>query len=1017
MGNLRYSWDGRNNVSETLYSSTYDYAYPTSVRSPVPDSTGVYGLNTELTTSTAYDYNTGLPTEATDANGQITELKYEDPLLRPTKVIAPNGHQTITEYGAATSSSTRWVKSKSQIDATNWKEAISWFDGLGRGYLSQSIDDELDDVFAVTCYDNMGRVLKSSNPVRASSAPTCSSSLEWTTPGYDLSGRTISVTTPDSAVVETAYSLATSGSQIGTVVTVEDQAGKLRRSVTNALGKLKRVDEPTTSGLGATASPNQFTAYDYDILNNLITVSQGVQTRSFQYDALSRLKQATNPESGTINYTYDANGNLATKIDARTITTTYTYDRLNRVTLRDYSDGTTPNVSYYYDNLTNGKGKLKKVTSTVSITEYTGYDILGRVTAHKQTTDSVDYTTGYTYDLAGNLLEQTYPSGRVVKNTLDSDGALSQVQSKRSSETYRNFANGFNYNAADAVTSMRLGNGLWETNAFNSRLQPIQIGLGLGSATQNKLKLDYSYGTNTNNGNVLSQTITIPGVTDPFVQTYTYDELNRVLQADEKPLGWANCTSDPTKCWEQTFTYDRYGNRNFDEANTTTLVKNCGSSPNFTVCAADRKIVNPGFEANNRLETDDDYVFDNAGNTTEDALGRTFVYDAENKQIEVKDNSVAVGEYSYDGDGKRIKKHVPGTGELTVFIYDAAGKLIQEHSTIVQTGGNAKTVYTTNDHLGSPRINTDATGQVISRHDYHPFGDEVTRSGYGSDTIRKQFTGYERDGETDLDYAQARMFGSSLGRFTSPDPALVSASLQNPQTWNRFAYVMNNPLKYSDPLGLWAIRQTVYMKKDKNGDNTKEVDYVELVLFAEEGDDVNTLKDQFNLKSVNDATKLLTSLEKNGMRLSKADNSAIRNVFKEIERIEKDYQQDIIDKGGVEEANDNGRDCSMTTARISFQRTDLRGTPEVKAFAEGDRFGVANPERDPEDAKTGDAVLWMKDAAPTHLATFLMFNRSGEPLVYSKTNSTGPYERSTISDLSKNNQNFGRVTNYYVGRP
>lgn len=70
-----------------------------------------------------------------------------------------------------------------------------------------------------------------------------------------------------------------------------------------------------------------------------------------------------------------------------------------------------------------------------STTEYTAADILGRVTAHKQTTDGVEYTTGYSYDLGGNLLEQTYPLGRVVKNTLDSDGALSQVQSKRSSGT------------------------------------------------------------------------------------------------------------------------------------------------------------------------------------------------------------------------------------------------------------------------------------------------------------------------------------------------------------------------------------------------------------------------------------------------------------------------------------------------------------------------------------------------------------------------------------------------------
>src|SRR5690606_2883796 len=108
------------------------------------------------------------------------------------------------------------------------------------------------------------------------------------------------------------------GNEIGTVVTVTDQAGKLRRSITNALGHLKRVDEPNDAGqLGGVDSPNQKTVYTYDLLNNLITVSQGVQTRSFSYDALSRLTSATNPESGMIDYTYDANSNLVTKVDAR----------------------------------------------------------------------------------------------------------------------------------------------------------------------------------------------------------------------------------------------------------------------------------------------------------------------------------------------------------------------------------------------------------------------------------------------------------------------------------------------------------------------------------------------------------------------------------------------------------------------------------------------------------------------------------------------------------------------------
>ena len=196
------------------------------------------------------------------------------------------------------------------------------------------------------------------------------------------------------------------------------------------------------------------------------------------------------------------------------------------MTLRDYSDAT-PDVSYFYDNLTNAKGKLTKVSSTVSTTEYTAFDILGRVTAHKQTTDGTAYTTGYKYNLSGVLIEETYPSGRVIKNVLDAEGDLSIVLSKKNSSAgFWTYANSFTYNAAGAATSLQLGNGRWESTQFNSRLQPTQIALGTtgsGTLAYDLLKLNYGYGTTANNGNVQSQTITVSG-TGGFttVQNYAY---------------------------------------------------------------------------------------------------------------------------------------------------------------------------------------------------------------------------------------------------------------------------------------------------------------------------------------------------------------------------------------------------------------------------------------------------------------------------------------------------------------
>ena len=148
------------------------------------------------------------------------------------------------------------------------------------------------------------------------------------------------------------------------------------------------------------------------------------------------------------------------------------------------------------------------------------------------------------------------------------------------------------------------------------------------------------------------------------------------------------------------------------------------------------------------------------------------------------------------------------SGETTIFMSDASGKLVAEYSTQVEPIETASVAYLTADHLGSPRINTDRAGNVTSRYDFHPFGEQIYTSqrteglAYDADTVRKQFTGYERDNESDLDYAKARMFGYTLGRFTSPDPLAASANAALPQSWNRYSSSLNNPLSISDPTGM-----------------------------------------------------------------------------------------------------------------------------------------------------------------------------------------------------------------------
>lgn len=128
-------------------------------------------------------------------------------------------------------------------------------------------------------------------------------------------------------------------------------------------------------------------------------------------------------------------------------------------------------------------------------------------------------------------------------------------------------------------------------------------------------------------------------------------------------------------------------------------------------------------------------------------------------------------------------------------------------------GSSANVQWLISDHLGTPRLILDETGTLanVRRHDYLPFGDELfagtgartTANGYvAGDGLRQQFTSKERDVETGLDYFGARYFASVQGRFTSPDPLLQSGRAALPQSWNRYAYVLNSPLRLIDTDGL-----------------------------------------------------------------------------------------------------------------------------------------------------------------------------------------------------------------------
>ncbi|MBK7926306.1 MAG: RHS repeat-associated core domain-containing protein [Bryobacterales bacterium] len=211
-------------------------------------------------------------------------------------------------------------------------------------------------------------------------------------------------------------------------------------------------------------------------------------------------------------------------------------------------------------------------------------------------------------------------------------------------------------------------------------------------------------------------------------------------------------------------------------------------------------------------------AYDATGNLTNHPHVGQMTYDGQNRLVRHVSGGTTVT-LGYDAEGRRVKKDVSGV--VTKFAYDAAGRLAAEYAATMPVDMCTR-CFLTVDALGSTRLVTDgATGVVKQRRDYMPFGEQVdSAAAFGNRQLvldggvatynatggpRALFTGKERDAETGLDYFGARYMRAAQGRFTSPDAPFADQFVENPQSWNLYAYVRNNPLKYIDPTGRDAV--------------------------------------------------------------------------------------------------------------------------------------------------------------------------------------------------------------------
>lgn len=494
---------------ENATTHTYDPgagAYPTQSCDPLS-----HCLNA------AYDVNTGLETSFTDENGQITKYFY-DLMFRISQVNWPaqvvNGSAIIgqTTFTYTDTPGSISVQRMQQQDGNTAITDFQYFDGLGR-LVGTQLNDPSGNILVNTTFDAAGRVSTVTNPYRSTNDTT----YGVTGTKYDGLGRVIEIDRPDGSTAITTF--------VGNARQVQDEGNGTSRVTRifqrDALDRLVSVCEVTSASSASGDQPSNCnlqiagtgfsTAYQFDALDNVTAVQQGAAPRSFNYDSVSHLLSANNPESGITSYTYDNNGNVLTRTRPApnqgsrktTVTSTYQYDKINRLTGITYSDGSTPSINIHYDTSlelgigldnTSGRMSAQYVTSPsgqVLSARVFSYDPLGRVIDNSQ---CVPQTCGsstalpitYTYNLIGKPLSATNGEGVTFSYSYDGVGRLASISSTLSNTNHPAilFANA-TYNPLGALTTASVGNVLSEAFAYDCRSRVVSYGSALlpGTAT------------------------------------------------------------------------------------------------------------------------------------------------------------------------------------------------------------------------------------------------------------------------------------------------------------------------------------------------------------------------------------------------------------------------------------------------------------------------------------------------------------------------------------------------------
>lgn len=821
-GNL--CWIGRWDISDVNnFSKTTHTTIKYNRTGSVIRSEDYYGIGNTISYTDSFSdggiRNTfAYPTSVTDADGFISTAEYKFEFGAVTKTIVPSKGTGLTgdpvqylEHSLTYDNAgridrvtnqngayTRYVylpygsvQSFTQDQSVVERYNITEFDGAGRVRALGLNHSNSTGGYSVQYmkYDIMGRLSQQSNPteVNASWVPTDDDSAwVWTLQTYDWKGRPLVTTNQDGSTRENTYGGC--GCAGGATVTIRDERGRRRKLTMDVFGRLKQVDE-----LNWDQSIYATTTYTYNARDQITQTSQSGQLRTFEYDGFGRLWKRTTPEQGLTTFTYNADDTIYQLKDARNAIQTFSYNNRRLLTGISYEvsgdTAPTPNVSFTYD----AAGHRTKMTDGLGTMEY-GYNSLAQLTSETRGFTGMigSFTLSYSYDLGGQLLSLSNSvNGSQVFYGYDHSTRVSGVTGSGYGGV-STYASNIRYRAWSGLKSTSYGDSRALSVSYDNRMRPTQWSI------PEVMRWNYSYNYfNENTGRVTYA----QNLMDPTLdRSYDYDHVGRLIEARTASearghlVGQGGTQDGP---YAQSYRYDQIGNMWYRVGWGGGFNSWLEQSPSYV---------------NNRLTTipgtSVSMTYDAAGNLTRDG-SQTYTYDATGQQTYASGTGLTQG---YDGDGLRIKKVEDGTTTYYLRSSVLGGQVIAEFSNSMSRGyvylGSQMLAIQQNNHVSwvhqdpvtkSQRV-TNSTGTMTSIIDLDPWGGETARSSNQAFQPHR-YTTYERDGNSG-DEAMMRRYTGQWHRFAQPDPYAGSYDWINPQSFNRYAYVQNDPVNFIDPLGL-----------------------------------------------------------------------------------------------------------------------------------------------------------------------------------------------------------------------